>query len=111
MKKPRQLVTTVRSALLCFVIVVVLSLLTQAQTGPVFEMTPIESSITYYVKSSVKITGTFEKWDATLVFTSTDASTGVLDIKIQADSVDTGSKSKDKKLKGVVASTWRNIRI
>jgi len=36
----------------------------------------------------------------TLVFTSTDASTTVLDIKIQADSVNSGSKSKDEKLKG-----------
>jgi len=52
------------------------------------------------VKSSVKLEGAFEKWDATLVFTSTDASTGVLDIKIQSDCVNSGSKSKDEKLKG-----------
>ena len=76
---------------------------TQAQSSdaaPVFKITPVVSKITFYVKSSVKLEGTFDKWDATLVFTSTDASTGVLDIKIQADSVDTGSKSKDNKLKG-----------
>jgi len=58
------------------------------------------SKITFYVKSSVDLEGAFEKWDATLVFTSRDASTGVLDIKIQADSVNSGSASKDKKLKG-----------
>lgn len=52
------------------------------------------------MKSSVKLEGAFDRWDATLVFTSTDASTGVLDIKIQADSVHTGSTSKDNKLKG-----------
>ena len=46
------------------------------------------------------IKGTFDKWDATLTFTSTDATTGVLDIKIQADSVDTGSGMKNGKLKG-----------
>lgn len=46
------------------------------------------------------ITGTFNKWDATLTFTSTDVTTGVLDIKIQADSVDTGSGMKNGKLKG-----------
>ena len=46
------------------------------------------------------IEGTFEKWDATLTFTSTDLATGVLDIKIQAASVDTGSGMKDGKLKG-----------
>jgi len=48
----------------------------------------------------VAITGTFNKWDATLTFTSTDVTTGVLDIKIQADSVDTGSGMKNGKLKG-----------
>ena len=81
----------------------VFSAVTQAQSSdvaPIFEIAPVISKITFYVKSSVRLEGTFEKWDATLVFTSTDASTGVLDIKIQAESVDTGSKSKDKKLKG-----------
>jgi polyisoprenoid-binding protein YceI len=60
----------------------------------------VVSKITFYVKASVHLEGTFDKWDATLVFTSTDASTGVLDIKIQADSVHTGSTSKDNTLKG-----------
>jgi polyisoprenoid-binding protein YceI len=52
------------------------------------------------VKASVAVNGTFDKWDATLTFRSTDVSTGVLDIKIQADSVNTGSGMKDGKLKG-----------
>jgi polyisoprenoid-binding protein YceI len=43
--------------------------------------------------------GTFDKWDAALTFTSPDVSTGVLDLKIQADSVDTGSGMKNGKLK------------
>ena len=43
------------------------------------------------VKSSVAVNGTFDKWDATLTFASTDSTSGVLDIKIQADSVNTGS--------------------
>ena len=82
---------------------VLFSTLTQAQSSesvPVFTIAPVVSKITFYVKSSVKLEGAFDKWDAALVFTSTDASTGVLDIKIQADSVNTGSKSKDEKLKG-----------
>ena len=58
------------------------------------------STITFNVKASVPIQGTFEKWDASLAFISTDASTGSLDIKIQTDSVNTGSKSKDNRLKG-----------
>ena len=45
------------------------------------------------------IDGKFKKWEATLTFSSTDATSGVLDIKIYADSVDTGSGMKDDKLK------------
>jgi polyisoprenoid-binding protein YceI len=67
---------------------------------PVFKITPVESAINFDVQASVAIKGTFEKWDATLTFTSADASSGVLDIKIQADSVDTGSGMKNGKLKG-----------
>ena len=45
------------------------------------------------------IDGKFDKWDATLTFSSPELSTGVLDIKIQAHSVHTGSGMKDGKLK------------
>jgi polyisoprenoid-binding protein YceI len=51
------------------------------------------------VKASISIDGTFDKWDASLTFTSADVSTGVLDVKIQAASVDTGSGFKDDKLR------------
>jgi polyisoprenoid-binding protein YceI len=47
----------------------------------------------------VALEGNFEKWDATLTYTSTDYRTGVLDVKIQAASVNTGSGMKDGKLK------------
>jgi polyisoprenoid-binding protein YceI len=57
---------------------------------PIYEVTPGESSIK----------GTFSQWEASMTFTSTDVRTGVLDIKIQADSVDTGSGMKNGKLKG-----------
>src|ERR1700747_1234535 len=68
---------------------------------PVFEITPVQSSIKFDVKlSSVKIAGKFDKWDATLKFTSPDETTGVLEINIQAASVDTGSGLKNRKLKG-----------
>jgi hypothetical protein len=58
---------------------------------PMFKITPVESSITFDVdvEASVDIKGKFDKWDASLTFTSSDVSTAVLDIKIQADSVDT----------------------
>ncbi len=70
----------------------------QAQV-PVFAITPVQSSVKFFVKASVALTGNFDKWDASLVFTSTDVTTGVLDIKIQAASVNTGSGMKDGKLK------------
>jgi len=47
----------------------------------------------------VPIEGTFDKWDATLTYTSARVEDGVLDIKIQAASVNTGSGLKDGKLK------------
>jgi polyisoprenoid-binding protein YceI len=63
-------------------------------------ITPVESSVKFGVDASVAIKGDFNKWDATLTFTSPDLSTGVLDVKIQAGSVNTGSSMKDGKLKG-----------
>ena len=77
----------------------VLPSVSRAQGVPVFEIKPDTSTIKFFVKASVALEGNFKKWDATLTFTSTDVSTGVLDIKIQADSVDTGSGMKDGKLK------------
>jgi polyisoprenoid-binding protein YceI len=71
---------------------------TRAQ-APVFEITPVESSVTFEVDASVAIKGTFSKWTSTLTFTSPELSSGVLEIKIQADSVDTGSGMKNGKLR------------
>jgi polyisoprenoid-binding protein YceI len=67
---------------------------------PVYEVTPVESSIKFGVDSSVPIQGTFDKWDASMVFATADVRSGVLEIKIQADSVNTGSGLKNNKLKG-----------
>ncbi|MFZ0522059.1 MAG: YceI family protein [Candidatus Acidiferrales bacterium] len=72
----------------------------QAQGVPVFEISPVESWIKFDVEASVKIAGKFDKWDAGLTFTSPDETTGVLEIRIQADSVNTGSGMKNGKLKG-----------
>jgi len=72
--------------------------LSRAQ-APVFKITTEDSSIKFSVKASVAVNGTFDKWDAALTFTSPDVTTGVLDIKIQADSINTGSGMKDGKLK------------
>jgi polyisoprenoid-binding protein YceI len=66
---------------------------------PVFKITPVKSTIKFAVKASVPIEGVFDKWDATLTYTSAHVEDGVLDIKIQAGSVNTGSGMKDGKLK------------
>jgi polyisoprenoid-binding protein YceI len=70
----------------------------QAQV-PIFEVTPISSTIDFDVEASVAIKGTFHKWDSSFTCTSTDANKCILEIMIQADSVDTGSGMKDGKLK------------
>lgn len=71
-----------------------------AQGVPVFEISRLESWIKFDVKASVDIAGKFDKWDARLTFTSPDETTGILEIKIQADTVNTGSGMKNGKLKG-----------
>ena len=51
------------------------------------------------MKSSTTIAGKFDQWTATLAFTSPDVASGVLEVKIQSASVDTGSDMKNNKLK------------
>jgi polyisoprenoid-binding protein YceI len=85
-------------ALLPLLAAVLLPPPTQAQV-PVFVVTPGTSTIKFNVKASVPIAGNFDKWDATLTFKSPDVTTGVLDIKIQAATVNTGSGMKNDKLK------------
>jgi polyisoprenoid-binding protein YceI len=67
---------------------------------PMYEITPVESTIKFGVESSVAIKGTFDKWNASLKFSSTDVRSALLEIEIQADSVETGSGMKNSKLKG-----------
>jgi polyisoprenoid-binding protein YceI len=94
-----------RLKVLCFMAFILLSSASRAQAPaevPVFEITPPAGGfkITFNVKASVPIQGVFEKWEATLKFTSPDVTTGVLDLKVDAASVNTGSGLKDGKLKG-----------
>src|ERR1700751_6148225 len=67
---------------------------------PIYEVTPEESSIKFDVDSSVSVKGIFEKWNASIKFSSRDVRDAVLDIEIEAGSVNTGSRMKDNKLKG-----------
>jgi polyisoprenoid-binding protein YceI len=99
MKKQKGRLKGMRLAILGVVASAMLPSLSRAQ-APVFEITPVDSTMKFDVKASVAIVGKFDKWDATLTFTSPELSTAVLDIKIQAASVDTGSGMKNGKLKG-----------
>jgi len=88
-----------RLVALCLLASVLIPSLSRAQDVPVFAITPVQSSMKFNVKASVPISGTFDQWNATLTFASTDVTSGVLDVEIQAASVDTGSSLKDGKLK------------
>jgi polyisoprenoid-binding protein YceI len=87
-----------RIAILCLVATALLPTPGRAQV-PVFKVTPVESAIKFNVKASVPIAGNFDQWNATLTFASSDVTTAVLEIEIQAASVNTGSGMKDNKLK------------
>jgi polyisoprenoid-binding protein YceI len=96
-------VAGVRTTILVLLAALAFSSVARAQDAsgiPVFKITPETSTIKFDVKASVSIEGTFDKWDATLTFKSPDVTTAVLDIKIQANSVNTGSGLKDSTLKG-----------
>jgi polyisoprenoid-binding protein YceI len=96
----RVLAKSAQLLLLCGLVSPLAPGIAHAQTVPVFEVSQAASTVKFFVKASVSVSGTFDKWTAGLTFTSPDASTGVLDIKIQAASVNTGSGMKDRKLKG-----------
>ena len=85
------------------IVYVLMASVTHAQAPadiPIIKVSPVQSTITFAVKASVPIEGTFSSWDATLTFTSNHVEDGALDIKIQAASVNTGSRLKNDKLKG-----------
>jgi polyisoprenoid-binding protein YceI len=85
----------------CFLSFVLLASMTWAQSPTdvaIFKITPVKCTIRFGVKASVPIEGVFGKWDSTLTFTSNQAEDAVLDVKIQAKSVDTGSGMENKKL-------------
>ena len=88
-----------RSTLLCVLAIALMPGLGHAQ-GPVYTITPGDSSIQFSVKSSVALAGKFDQWHATLKFLSPDVTSAVFGIDIEAASVDTGSGMKNNKLKG-----------
>jgi polyisoprenoid-binding protein YceI len=92
---------SLRSSILGFFVTLVVAFAAEAQTDvPVIQISKEGSSVRFAVKASVSIEGTFDEWEATITYPSRDVEAGVLDIKIQADSVNTGSGMKNDKLKG-----------
>jgi polyisoprenoid-binding protein YceI len=87
-----------RLAIFCLLALALMPRAGHAQ-APVFATTPEESAIKFSVKASVALVGKFDHWDASLKFKSPDVTTGVLNIKIDAATVNTGSGMKDTKLK------------
>jgi polyisoprenoid-binding protein YceI len=97
-KRAKARAGTLRMVVLCLLAFSAFPSANRAQV-PVYEVTPIESTIKFGVDSSVPIKGTFDKWNASMKFSSADVGSGVLEIEIQADSVNTGSGLKNNKLK------------
>ncbi len=100
--------------LLCTLLFAVLPAASYAQL-PEYAITPQQSMIKFHVKSSIDLAGKFEHWGATLKFSSIHVESGVLDIRIQAASVDTGSRMKNDKLKSkdffnVALDPWITFR-
>jgi polyisoprenoid-binding protein YceI len=67
---------------------------------PTFELIAPESKVGFHVDASVSLTGIFEKWMATLTFSTPYVESGVLDIVVDAASVKAGSSVKENKLRG-----------
>ena len=67
---------------------------------PTFDVVVPQSKINFKVDASVSIAGVFDKWAANLRFTTPYVDSGILDITVQAASVNSGSGLKDGKLKG-----------
>lgn len=86
-------------ALLCVLAGAALPVRAHAEV-PVFVISRQDSAIKFYVKASIELRGTFDQWDATLIFASQDVTTGVLRVTVQAASVDTGSSIENSTLKG-----------
>jgi polyisoprenoid-binding protein YceI len=88
-----------RLPVICLIASALLCLPSRAQV-PVFQVTPVQSSIRFNVKSSKPMTGDFDKWTATLTFSSREATSGVLDVEIQAASLRPGISTLGEKLRG-----------
>lgn len=98
LKRPKASASDFLATALCLLAFGTLPPASRAQV-PVYEVAPVESTIRFGVESSVPIKGTFDKWDARIKFSSVDVTSAVLEVEIEADSVNTGSGMKNGKLR------------
>lgn len=98
LKRPKPRASDFLATALCLLAFGALPPASRAQV-PVYEVTPVESTIRFGIESSVSIKGTFDKWDASIKFSSVDVTSAVLDVEIDADSVNTGGVMKNGKLR------------
>jgi polyisoprenoid-binding protein YceI len=94
-----QIPVFIRQRLLFLAAFVLVSSAAYAQI-PTFQVIVPDSKVNFHVNASVELTGVFEKWASTLKFTTPYVESAVLEIIVQAGSVNTGSGLKDGKLKG-----------
>jgi polyisoprenoid-binding protein YceI len=87
-----------RLPVMCLLATALLSLPSWAQV-PVFQVTPIQSSIRFNMKSSRPLTGNFDKWNATLTFASRDPTSAVFQVEIQTASVHCRDSKNDDQMK------------
>jgi polyisoprenoid-binding protein YceI len=88
-----------RLPVLCLVVVSAMLCPPSRAQVPVFQVTPIQSSIRFNMGSSRALTGNFDKWDSTLTFASPDPTSAVLQVEIQTASVHSGNNKNDDELK------------
>lgn len=96
---PRIQTLVMRLPVICLVVASALLCPPSRAQVPVFQVTPIQSSIRFNVKSSRPLTGNFGKWNATLTFASRDPTSAVLQVEIQTASVHSRNNKSDDELK------------
>jgi polyisoprenoid-binding protein YceI len=88
-----------RLSAICLVVASALLCLPSRAQVPVFQVTPIQSSVQFNTKSSRPLTGNFDKWNATLTFASRDPTSAVFQVEIQTASVHSRNSKNDDELK------------
>src|SRR6201993_3615066 len=88
-----------RLPVLCLVLVSAIMCSPSRAQVPVFQVTPIQSSIRFNTASSRPLTANFDKWNATLTFAARDPTSAVFQVEIQTASVHCRNSKYDDEMK------------